>query len=181
MVSRAVDPQTGRIYLRPVRSDDRQEFLKLMRASQHLHHPWISPPVTDATFSGYLARTGRDDHEGLLICNRSDDAIAGVININNIVRGSFLSASLGYYAGAPYAGQGLMREGLELVKGYAFYTLGLHRLEANIQPENHRSIALVQQCGFQHEGLSPNFLFIDGQWCDHERWTAVHDRETLRP
>ncbi|MGD8832387.1 MAG: GNAT family protein, partial [Pseudomonadales bacterium] len=162
-------PQPGRVYLRPVSGGDRQEFLELMRQSRHLHHPWISPPLTDAAFSDYLARTRRDDHEGLLICNKSDDAIAGVININNIVRGSFLSASLGYYAGAAYAGRGLMREGLELVKNYAFYTLGLHRLEANIQPENHRSIALVEQCGFAREGLSPEFLFIDGQWRDHER------------
>ena len=181
MASSAPDRATGRVYLRPVRGDDRNEFLALMRTSQHLHQPWISPPLTDATFTGYLARTGQEDHEGLLICNKSDDAITGVININNIVRGSFLSASLGYYAGAPFAGQGLMREGLELVKGYAFYTLGLHRLEANIQPDNHRSIALVTQCGFEREGMSPEFLFIDGKWRDHERWTAVHDREALRP
>ncbi len=181
MIGSPPEPLSGRVYLRAVSGDDRGEFLKLMRASQHLHQPWISPPLSEATFSGYLARTRRDDHEGLLICNKSDDAITGVININNIVRGSFLSASLGYYAGAPYAGQGLMREGLTLVKGFAFYTLGLHRLEANIQPENHRSIALVQQCGFNREGLSPEFLFIDGKWRDHERWTAVHDRQALRP
>ena len=181
MLGRSSEPSTGRIYLRPVADDDRTEFLKLMRQSQHLHHPWISPPLTDAGFNGYLARTRRDDHEGLLICAKHDDAIAGVININNIIRGSFLSASLGYYAGAPFAGQGLMREGLDLVKGYAFFTLGLHRLEANIQPDNKRSIALVKQCGFEHEGLSPDFLYINGKWRDHERWTAVHPRLGLRP
>ena len=181
MIVSSPEPRPGRVYLRAVTDADRHEFLHLMRRSQHLHHPWITPPLTDAGFTGYLTRTRRDDHEGLLICNKSDDAIAGVININNIVRGSFLSASLGYYAGAPYVGQGLMREGLELVKSFAFYTLGLHRLEANIQPENHRSLALVQQCGFEREGLSPAFLFIDGQWRDHERWTAVHNRAHLRP
>ena len=181
MIGSQAAPAAGRVYLRAVTGEDRSEFLRLMRASQHLHHPWISPPVTEASFTGYLARTRREDHEGLLVCTKSEDAIAGVININNIIRGSFLSASLGYYAGAPYAGQGLMREGLELVKGYAFYSLGLHRLEANIQPDNHRSIALVKQCGFVHEGLSPDFLFIDGRWRDHERWTDVHDRRALRP
>jgi len=181
MIDSQATPATGRVYLRAVTGDDRVEFLKLMRVSRHLHHPWIAPPVTDATFTGYLARTRREDHEGLLVCTRSDNTIAGVININNIVRGSFLSASLGYYAGAPFAGQGLMREGLELVKGYAFYSLGLHRLEANIQPDNHRSIALVQQCGFEREGLSSDFLFIDGKWRDHERWTVVHHRQALRP
>jgi len=108
------------------------------------------------------------------------DAIAGVININNIVRGSFLSASLGYYAGAPFAGQGLMREGLELVKGYAFYTLGLHRLEANIQPGNERSIRLVESLGFECEGYSPRFLMINGRWRDHERWALLLEDWYLR-
>lgn len=181
MLGKSPEPDVGRVYIRAVSDQDRSEFLKLMRISQHIHHPWIAPPVTDAAFSSYLARARRQDHVGLLICNKHDNAITGVININNIVRGSFLSASLGYYVGAPYAGQGLMREGLELVKGHAFYTLGLHRLEANIQPENHRSIALVRQCGFEQEGVSPSFLYINGQWRDHERWTAVHDRRGLRP
>jgi ribosomal-protein-alanine N-acetyltransferase len=181
MLDRSTLPSAGRIYLRNVEEADRSEFLKLMRMSQHLHHPWISPPLTDAAYGAYFARTRRDDHVGLLVCNRHDDAIAGVININNIIRGSFLSASLGYYAGAPYAGQGLMREGLDLVKGYAFYTLGLHRLEANIQPDNHRSIALVRECGFEKEGMSPDFLYINGKWRDHERWTLLHPRLGLHP
>ena len=171
----------GRVYLRPVSRRDRTEFLDLMQQSRHLHSPWIAPPQSSLSFHNYLTRTQTEDHEGLLVCSRETDAITGVININNIVRGSFLSASLGYYAGAPYAGQGLMREGLELVKQRAFRTLGLHRLEANIQPDNQRSIALVQRCGFRREGLSPAFLYIAGAWRDHERWTIIDDRRTLQP
>ncbi len=170
-----------RVYLRQVSRRDRGEFLELMQQSRHLHHPWIQPPMSSLAFHNYLARSQRDDHEGLLVCNRADDAIVGVININNIIRGSFLSASLGYYAGAPFAGCGYMREGLELVKRYAFRELGLHRLEANIQPDNHRSIALVKRCGFHYEGMSPAFLFIAGEWRDHERWTSYDPRPTLHP
>lgn len=170
-----------RVYLRRVTRRDRGEFLALMQCSRTLHDPWIQPPLSSLSFHNYLARTHRDDHVGLLVCNRDDDAIAGVININNIVRGSFLSASLGYYAGAPYAGRGFMREGLEQVKRYAFGELGLHRLEANIQPDNVSSIALVKRCGFQYEGLSPAFLYIAGAWRDHERWTVYDPRATLHP
>ena len=170
-----------RVYLRPVSRRDRAEFLGLMQQSRQLHAPWIVPPQSNLSFHNYLSRTQREDHEGLLVCSRETHAITGVININNMVRGSFLSASLGYYAGAPYAGSGLMREGLDLVKEYAFRNLGLHRLEANIQPENHRSIALVKRCGFQREGLSPAFLYIAGAWRDHERWTLIDDRRSLQP
>jgi ribosomal-protein-alanine N-acetyltransferase len=169
----------GRVYLRPVVRRDSHEFLTLMQESLNLHQPWISPPLTPLAFQSYLARTRRDDHEGLLVCRRDTDAITGVINLNNIVRGTLLSASLGYYVAARHAGQGFMQEGLHLALTFAFESLGLHRLEANIQPDNHRSIALVQRCGFTREGFSPAFLYLAGQWRDHERW-AIHDpRPTL--
>ena len=170
-----------RVYLRMVKKRDRPEFLVLMKKSRHLHEPWISPPLTEQSFNSYLKRTEQQDHEGHLICLHGSEAIVGVININNIVRGSFLSASLGYYAGAPYGGCGYMREGLELIKAHAFDVLGLHRLEANIQPGNRRSIELVRSCGFHNEGTSKSFLFIGNSWRDHERWTAVHPRTSMLP
>ena len=170
-----------RVYLRPLRHEDKDEFLCLMQQSVRLHHPWISPPTTSQMFDSYLRRLNREDHAGLLVCRTDTKAIVGAINLNNIVRGSFLSASLGYYVGAPYAGQGLMREGLTLVCQHAFERLGLHRLEANIQPDNIPSLRLVERCGFINEGLSERYLFIAGEWRDHERWAIVHPREGLRP
>ncbi len=73
-----------------------------------------------------------------------------------------------------------MAEGLNLLTRYAFNTLGLHRLEANIQPDNTRSLQLVARCGFEKEGYSRNFLFINGAWRDHERWCCVAPRLSLR-
>ena len=169
-----------RTYLRQIKQNDRKEFLDLMRDSRSLHHPWIAPPNTVTLFDQYIARLRQDDHEGFVVCSRNDDRIAGVINLNNIVRGSFLSASLGYYVGAPFAGRGFMLEGLQQLVRHAFDNLHLHRLEANIQPSNIRSIQLVKRCGFSREGLSPSFLFIAGAWRDHERWSLVHDRQGLR-
>jgi ribosomal-protein-alanine N-acetyltransferase len=168
-----------RVYIRAVKKRDRAEFLVLMEKSRHLHEPWISPPLTEHSYNSYLKRTEQRDHEGHVICLHDSQAIVGVININNIVRGSFLSASLGYYAGAPYSGCGYMREGLELVKAHAFGVLGLHRLEANIQPGNRRSIELVRSCGFHNEGVSKSFLFIGNSWRDHERWAAVDARSAM--
>ena len=177
------EPMTSHpsVYLRHVRESDRSEFVELMRVSQHLHAPWISPPINSATYTQYMARTQTADHEGFVIGRYADDQIVGVINLNNVVRGSFLNASLGYYVGAPYLGNGYMTEGLELVKRYAFNTMNLHRLEANIQPNNTRSIALVQRAGFTLEGLSEKFLFINGKWRDHERWSCVADRASMLP
>lgn len=176
-----MNQQQSRVTLRHVTRADRNEFLALMRASEQLHDPWITPPRNSLSFDYYLSRVQREDHEGLLICLKASSRIVGTININNIVRGSFLSASLGYYVGEQFAGQGYMYEGLQLAKHYACRELGLHRLEANIQPQNKRSIALVKRCGFNFEGNSPDYLFINGQWRDHERWTYRDPRGTLMP
>ena len=83
------------------------------------------------------------------------------------------SAYLGYYALAPNARQGYMRDGLDLMLRYAFRTLRLHRVESNIQPANRRSIKLVRRAGFVREGYSPRYLKIDGRWRDHERWALL--------
>ncbi len=66
-----------------------------------------------------------------------------------------------------------MREGIGLVLRHAFGTLGLHRLEANIQPDNARSLTLVEEAGFRLEGYSPRYLKINGRWRDHERWAIL--------
>jgi [ribosomal protein S5]-alanine N-acetyltransferase len=93
--------------------------------------------------------------------------------VSEIVRGNFQSAYLGYYAFTPHARQGLMTEGLTLVVSEAFRRLGLHRLEANIQPSNAASRRLVRRLGFRREGLSRRYLVIAGRWRDHERWAIL--------
>lgn len=93
--------------------------------------------------------------------------------MTNIVRGVFLSGYLSYYVFAGHERQGLMTEALRLVARHAFSKLALHRLEANIRPENAASIALVRACGFAREGFSPKYLKIAGRWRDHERWALL--------
>jgi [ribosomal protein S5]-alanine N-acetyltransferase len=172
---------SGRVTVRPVTSRDRSEFLDLVAASADLHHPWMSLPATPQQFQDYLTRYERSGEVSLLICVRDTAAIAGVAHINNIIRGRFQNGSLAYAAFAPTAGQGYMSEGLALVVRHAFQHLRLHRLEANIQPGNHASLKLVRRLGFRREGYSPDMLFIDGAWRDHERWAITSSMIDIGP
>ncbi len=104
---------------------------------------------------------------------RQSGRLVGVVNVSNIGRRTFQSASLGYYAFDGFAGQGLMREALQRVLAHAFGPLKLHRLESNIQPDNPASLALVRRCGFVREGFSRRFLKLAGRWRDHERWAIL--------
>ena len=162
-----------RVFLCAPSARHRDEFLALMKESRAALHPWVAPPASRAQFSAYLRRARRRTERAFLVCRREDRAIAGVINVSQIFYGIFRSAYLGYYAGAPFMGEGYMREGLLLVLRHAFDTLGLHRLEANIQPANRASIRLVKRIGFRREGFSPRYLKILGRWRDHERWAIT--------
>jgi [ribosomal protein S5]-alanine N-acetyltransferase len=170
-----------RVRLRELTAADEAEFLGLARASVGLHHPWYTLPTTPETFRAYLTRMSRPATEGRLVCLRDSGAMAGVIIIDSIIRGRFQSASLSYAAFAPAAGRGYLSEGLGLVLRYAFGELRLHRLEASIQPANRASLALVRRLGFRNEGYSPDMLFIDGAWRDHERWAITREMTGLPP
>ncbi len=170
------DPPPGaRVRLRVLAREDRVEFLALARDSRNLHRPWTYPPERSDQFDELYSRSRREDFLCLLACDIETGAITGIFTISQIVRGAFQSAYLGYYAHEKYAGQGLMSEALEQVLDHAFKLLGLHRIEANIQPGNAPSIALARGAGFRLEGFSPRYLLIGGQWRDHERYAITVD------
>jgi ribosomal-protein-alanine N-acetyltransferase len=172
---------SGRVLLRPLGPGDQDEFVRLVQLSAELHHPWMSLAATPAEFQAYLRRFDQVSAVGLAVCVRETGALAGMMNISSIIRGRYQNGSISYAAFAPAAGQGYLAEAMGLLLRYAFGELRLHRLDAQIQPGNHSSIRLVQRAGFRYEGLSPDLLFIDGAWRDHERWAITNQMAGLVP
>ncbi len=150
------------------------EFLAAVRRSRKLHRPWVTPPETSSEFRSYIRAKQSPTSIGYFVWS-SEGALVGVINLSEIVRGQFQSAYLGYYAFAPHARKGYMRRALCEVLHRAFFVYGLHRVEANIQPRNQASRALVQSIGFRQEGFSPRYLKILERWRDHERWAITRE------
>jgi ribosomal-protein-alanine N-acetyltransferase len=186
---KAIFAAGDRVYLRRPRFADGPVFIASVRASRSLHGNWVQAPKSARRFAAYVRRFAGSKSKrlasatqvGLLVCRTEDDAPVGVFNLSEIVRGAFWSAYLGYYALAPHAGRGYMAEGLALALRVAFQKLRLHRIEANVQPANLRSIALVRTAGFRREGFSLRYVRIAGRWRDHERWAMlVEDWRRLR-
>jgi ribosomal-protein-alanine N-acetyltransferase len=153
-------------------------FLAAVRRSRALHRPWGAPPATAQQFRRYVKASSGDAQRAYLMFN-AEAELVGVATVSQVVRGLFRSAYLGYFAFVPHAGHGYLSSGLAAVIRAAFGKLQLHRLEANIQPGNARSIALVKRLGFRLEGYSEKYLKIGGQWRDHERWAITKDH--MRP
>jgi ribosomal-protein-alanine N-acetyltransferase len=164
-----------KVLLRAPTSKDCAEFIALNRASRPFHRGLVSPPIAPEEFAVFLKRSNTESSICVFVCLNSDSSIIGAISLSQIFRGGFQNAYLGYYVGAQYAGQGHMTEALQLLLRFAFKDLRLHRLEANIQPDNVASIALVKRAGFVLEGYSKRYLKICGRWRDHERWAILAD------
>jgi len=154
-------------------SVDPQRFLDAVRASRDLHHPWTTAPWSRDEFAALVARTRDRDFLSFTGERIDDGSLVGVVNLSQVARGNFQSCYAGFYAFVPNQGQGLMRETVALVVDHAFTVEHLHRVEANVQPGNARSLVLVAALGLRREGFSPRYLHIDGAWRDHERWAIT--------
>ena len=117
----------------------RADFLAAVARSRRLHGSWVSPPRTSRAFYKSLKRFNSPANAGYWILTETGE-LAGVVNINEIVMGRFRSGYLGYYGFAPHDSHGYMTEGIRAVLSKAFRSLGLHRVEANIQPGNDLSL-----------------------------------------
>lgn len=154
--------------------EDEDTLIAAIKQSHDLHHPWINPPKNHQEFVDYFQRYQQSNQKSFLVCDLVGN-ITGVFNVNEIIHGLFQSAYLGFYAVERYAQQGYMSAGLKLVLEKIFIEMELHRIEANIQPGNISSLALVKNNNFCKEGYSPRYLRINGEWQDHERWAITYE------
>ena len=162
------------ITIKKVSPNDEREFLRAARASHLSHHAWVKVPLTAGAFKRYVNEMRTAEDLAFIVRRNDTGSIVGVVELQDIFMGDFKNAYIIYYAFEGQQRQGLMRQAVTEVIQIAFSKLKLHRLEANIQPENKASKKLAKVCGFSMEGYSPKFLKKGGRWCDHERWALLN-------
>ncbi len=167
-----------RVVLNKVSVRDEAQFLTAARSSLALHKDWVAVPRTASAFRRYAAEMRTSTDLALLVRRRDTAELVGVVELQDIYKGNFCNAYVIYYAFSGHHRQGLMTEALLGIIELAFGKLGLHRLEANIQPSNRASRRLAKACGFRKEGLSRQFLKKGGEWRDHERWALINPADS---
>jgi ribosomal-protein-alanine N-acetyltransferase len=165
------------ITLKKISPKDEIEFLRAARASRLSHRAWVKVPLTTSAFKRYVNEMRTAEDLSFVVRRNDNGSIVGVVELQDIFMGDFKNAYIIYFAFEGQQRQGLMRQAVTEVIQIAFSTLKLHRLEANIQPENTASKKLAKACGFRKEGYSPKFLKKGGRWCDHERWALLNPND----
>ena len=168
-----------RIALRAFALGDVSELTALRVRNRDFLGPW-EPRRSDGFFTeaGQRAEIERDRHEwaadrtyAFAIVERAggaDGPMRGRIALANVVRGAWENATIGYFVDRATGGRGFATEAVGLALQFAFGPCRLHRVQAAVMPHNARSIRVLEKNGLRHEGFSPRYLRLDGDWRDHD-------------
>jgi len=170
----------GDVRLRPLRRSDEAAWMRLRAVNAAWLEPWdaTSPePVTGRrpTFGQFVRTLDRQARSGTSLPFAIEHAgeLVGQLTVSGITYGSLYSASVGYWVAQHVAGRGITPTAVALATDHCFTTLGLHRVEVNIRPENRPSLRVVEKLGFRDEGLRERYLHIQGAWCDHRTFALT--------
>jgi ribosomal-protein-alanine N-acetyltransferase len=183
-----VDLSFGPLQVHPLARNDAKSWVSVRLANEDWLQPWEASLLSSDLVS-WADRHTAVAYRQLLVRQRAGaregtqlpfgifvgGVLAGQINVVDIVRGALYSGSVGYWIDRRFAGRGLIPVALALVADHAFSHAGLHRLEANVRPENTASLKVVGKLGFTNEGLRRKYLAVDGHWCDHLSWSLLAD------
>ena len=164
--------QGRKVYLRAPTMEDWPEWAELRARSRSFLTPWEPTWPDDSLGRDHFRRRLRQqirewragEAYGLFVSLNEKRRLVGGINLSNVRRGVAQAASVGYWMGQPFAGQGLMTDALRSTLPFVFDELRLHR----------------QAGGFHEEGLARQYLRINGQWADHLLFALLRaDYDTL--
>jgi ribosomal-protein-alanine N-acetyltransferase len=188
----------GDLVLRPLRRRDAGEWGRVRARNAAWLAPWEATLPADSTsspmtFGQYVRELNRQARAGTsrpwVVELRGD--IVGQVTVSGISHGSLSSAAIGYWISRDVAGRGLMPLAVAMAVDDCFFSLGLHRIEINIRPENAASLRVVAKLGLRDEGVRRAYLHIQGRWADHRTFALTREeapggllplaRSTARP
>lgn len=162
----------GPIVIRPIRVRDARALERELMENRGWLRKWEAtnphgPMSFDTRASIRSLQSNARAGYGLPFLIEYNGEIAGQLNVSSISYGSVSSASIGYWVSERFAGKNITPIAVALASDYAFFQVGLHRIEICIRPENAPSLRVVEKLGYRYEGLRRRFIHINGDWRDH--------------
>jgi len=165
----------GALFLRHPRWADYEDWASLRENSREHLSPWEPSWNPDHLLrrnykhrlSVLKKQVNNQESFFFHVFRMPSEHLIGAVNVTRIQRSVAQSAQLGYWLGEGFSGRGHGRAAVGRVCEFCFRDLGLHRLEAAVQPDNAPSIALLGALDFKPEGTARGYLKIDGEWRDH--------------
>ncbi|MEV4684910.1 GNAT family N-acetyltransferase [Streptomyces kurssanovii] len=168
----------GDITLRPIKLRDQRTWREVNRRNRDWLRPWeatIPPPapggplIQRPTYRQMVRHLRAEANAGRMLpfVIEYQGRLVGQLTVAGITWGSMCSGHVGYWVDRSIAGRGVMPTAVALAVDHCFRSVGLHRIEVCIRPENGPSRRVVEKLGFREEGLRPRYLHIDGAWRDH--------------
>lgn len=178
MISWPVDLAEGAVRLRPLRRRDARSWRRVRTANHSWLEPWeaSSPEQGPARTYGDMLRDLRRqarDGRALPFAVEHEGNLVGQLTVGGVMWGSLRSAHVGYWVDQRVAGRGIAPTAVALAVDHCLFTVGLHRVEVNIRPENAASLRVVAKLGFRDEGLRRRYLHIGGAWRDHRTFALT--------
>lgn len=178
--------ETNRLLLKPAHPELAEKVLNYYLRNRDFLRPF--EPLHTQEFYTVEGQTGhlREQEEAArrgesfcfyLFAREQPEVVLGSVALNNIVRGAFQSCFLGYRLDRENRGRGYMTEAVLACTEFAFVTLGLHRIEANVMPRNKASLRVLEKARYREEGLARKYLKINGVWEDHIHMVRIRDGE----
>jgi ribosomal-protein-alanine N-acetyltransferase len=172
--------EQGAVRLRPIRVSDAAAWEEVQIRNREWLSPWeaTSPePGVAPSFATVVRSFRREARAGRMLpfVVEVDGRFRGQLTVSQIAWGSARSGSIGYWIDREVAGRGIIPLAVAMVIDHCFRTVGLHRIEINIRPENAASLAVVRKLGLRGEGLRERFIHIDGDWRDHLTFAVTAD------
>lgn len=175
------------LVLRPIRYRDRKEWTEVRSRNRDWLAPWeASNPMPGGGLPSYRQmvrslniQAAQGTALPFVITEWTpgvrEPVIIGQLTVSSIVWGSAMMATLGYWVDKSHAGRGIAPTAVAMATDHCFRTLGLHRMEINIKPDNGPSLRVVEKLGFRDEGYRPRFLHINGEWADHRSFALTSE------
>ena len=160
------------VRLRLVRMKDSKNMEHLILSNREWLRPWEAtnpegPNSMDIRGQIRMLLRQMDNNSCLPFVIEENGVLVGQLNVANILFGSVSSCVIGYWVAPEAAGRQITPTAVALVSDYLFSTVGIHRIEIDIRPENVSSLRVVEKLGFRYEGLKERYIHINGAWRDH--------------